>query len=530
MPRRGENLMDEDDDIVIENLDNDARNRSVIIENPQEINDAGRERVENPEPNPNVDQNRREPEANQNEARNENQNEARNENQNEVRNENQNEVRNENQNQNGDQAQQEQEQRNRDEFNRQQDQRRRESEANLLNQQAQQNRQNQQAQQNRQNQQAQQEQEARQQREREVQLGKKKPKKAKKQEVSYRGTVNAQEGLDDKFLSEQAGQIRAMRYLTREVTFGARRGFSSPEFRRIKQDLHRLDSFMRTINGRTSLNPEEMAEYERLTLKVHSSTAHYLKKKKADIEKRKGADGKVKISAYEKKRIRAIRDIQQEIGKLRADMYEKDLQKHKESMQKTCTDKINDLKDTLNDIYVAGAKNDAMKPVLEESVTRTLFYLNRMDSLNNTFRMKPGMTFKKAKESMNRNLEPTKQELELIAKHQLTTDIVNAGMKAVKEGKEFSTDDIARLQKQYIQKNARTLAEQRRRRENLRGLQRQQTAGPQQQAPQQQAPQQQAAQPGAAQREAAQQLAGRMTQVRRQPAQPRNAQLGRRSF
>ena len=66
MPRRGENLMDEDDDIVIENLDNDVRNRSVIIENPQEINDAGRERVENPEPNPepnpNVDQNRREPE------------------------------------------------------------------------------------------------------------------------------------------------------------------------------------------------------------------------------------------------------------------------------------------------------------------------------------------------------------------------------------------------------------------------------------------------------------------------------------
>ena len=512
MPRRGENLMDEDDDIVIENLDNDARNRSVIIENPQEINDAGRE-----------------PEANQNEARNENQNEVRNENQNEVRNENQNEVRNENQNQNGDQAQQEQEQRNRDEFNRQQEQRRRESEANLLNQQAQQNRQNQQAQQ------AQQEQEARQQREREVQLGKKKPKKAKKQEVSYRGTVNAQEGLDDKFLSEQAGQIRAMRYLTREVTFGARRGFSSPEFRRIKQDLHRLDSFMRTINGRTSLNPEEMAEYERLTLKVHSSTAHYLKKKKADIEKRKGADGKVKISAYEKKRIMAIRDIQQEIGKLRADMYEKDLQKHKESMQKTCTDKINDLKDTLNDIYVAGAKNDAMKPVLEESVTRTLFYLNRMDSLNYTFRMKPGMTFKKAKESMNRNLEPTKQELELIAKHQLTTDIVNAGMKAVKEGKEFSTDDIARLQKQYIQKNARTLAEQRRRRENLRGLQRQQTAGPQQQAPQQGAPQQQAAQPGApqqgaAQPGAAQREAGRMTQVRRQPAQPRNAQPGRRTF
>ncbi len=527
MPRRGENLMDEDDDIVIENLDNDVRNRSVIIENPQEINDAGRERVENPEPNPNVDQGERVPEQNPEPNPNVDQNRREPEaNQNEARNENQNEVRNENQNQNGDQAQQEQEQRNRDEFNRQQDQRRRESEANLL---------NQQAQQNRQNQQAQQEQEARQQREREVQLGKKKPKKAKKQEVSYRGTVNAQEGLDDKFLSEQAGQIRAMRYLTREVTFGARRGFSSPEFRRIKQDLHRLDSFMRTINGRTSLNPEEMAEYERLTLKVHSSTAHYLKKKKADIEKRKGADGKVKISAYEKKRIMAIRDIQQEIGKLRADMYEKDLQKHKESMQKTCTDKINDLKDTLNDIYVAGAKNDAMKPVLEESVTRTLFYLNRMDSLNNTFRMKPGMTFKKAKESMNRNLEPTKQELELIAKHQLTTDIVNAGMKAVKEGKEFSTDDIARLQKQYIQKNARTLAEQRRRRENLRGLQRQQTAGPQQQAPQQGAAQREAAQPGAAQqgaaqREAAQQLAGRMTQVRRQPAQPGNAQLGRRSF
>ena len=304
----------------------------------------------------------------------------------------------------------------------------------------------------------------------------------KKMDRPYRGTVNAQQELEPTFLQNQSDAIRTLRYLTREVTFGSRRGFSSPEFRKIKQDLYKLDKFMRTMNGRTAMTAQEMEIYEQLTLNVYASTTKYLNKKRADLRSRTDANGKVKTSLYEQKRIIAIRDIQKEIGQLRANMYEKDLKKHQEEMQKNCSRKLGEMKDTYDSLNHAAAKQPELKEVLEEAVGRTMFYMNRMRSLEKGVQMKAGDSFQKTKKRMDRDLEPTKQEMKVIVDHELTQQIVQTGMKEIQAGKPFSVDDVGRLQKEYIQKKGRSLADQRRRQSTLQKAVKQPAAEPEKKA------------------------------------------------
>ena len=287
------------------------------------------------------------------------------------------------------------------------------------------------------------------------------PEKDAKKENPFKGTVDAQEMKDGTFLQTQSDRIRTLRYLTREVTFGSRRGFSSREFRKIKQDLFKLDKFMRTVNGRTSLKKAEMEEYERLTMNVRESTEVYLKKKRASLMRKAGADGKVRITKYQQKRLLAIKELQNEVDALRHDMYDPVVQNQKEELQKKCNEKINDMKETLDGLYQTEAKNRNLKPALEGAVHQTLFYLDRMDSLSKSFRMKPGESFQKTKERLNKDLQPSEQDLQRIAHHDLTKSIVDAGMKAIQKGKPFSLDDIKRLKAEYIRKNARRYMERR---------------------------------------------------------------------
>jgi hypothetical protein len=289
------------------------------------------------------------------------------------------------------------------------------------------------------------------------------PEKDAKKENPYKGTVDAQEMKDGTFLQTQSDRIRTLRYLTREVTFGSRRGFSSREFRKIKQDLFKLDKFMRTVNGRTSLKKAEMEEYERLTMNVRESTEVYLKKKRASLMRKAGADGKVRITKYEQKRLLAIKELQNEVDTLRHDMFDPAIQNQKEELQKKCNQKINDMKETLDGLYQTGARDQNLKPALEGAVHQTLFYLGRMDSLSKSFRMKPGESFRKTKERLNKDLKPSEQDLRRIAGHDLTKSIVDAGMKEIKKGKTFSVDDVKRLKAEYIKKNARRNMERRER-------------------------------------------------------------------
>ena len=339
-----------------------------------------------------------------------------------------------------------QRQRNRDNFNRQQDQRRRNAEA--VENQPVENQPVENAGPN-----------VQRRNERQVQQ----PERDARKENPYKGTVDAQEMKDGTFLQTQSDKIRTLRYLTREVTFGSRRGFSSPEFRKIKQDLYKLDKFMRTVNGRTSLKKEEMEEYERLTMNVRESTDVYLKKKRASLMKRAGADGKVKMTKYEQKRLLAIKELQNEVDTLRHDMFDPAIQNQKEELQKKCNQKINDMKETLDGLYQTGARDQNLKPALEGAVHQTLFYLGRMDSLSKSFRMKPGESFRKTKERLNKDLKPSEQDLRRIAGHDLTKSIVDAGMKEIKKGKTFSVDDVKRLKAEYIKKNARRNMERRER-------------------------------------------------------------------
>ena len=128
------------------------------------------------------------------------------------------------------------------------------------------------------------------------------------------------------------------------------------------------------------------------------------------------------------------------------------------------------MKETLDGLSHAGYKDDKLKEVLTGAVVRTLFFMNRMDSVERSIRLQPGESVKRSTKRLTRDLRPSKQDMDRTAKMELTKNIVDEGMKEIKAGKVFSTDDVARLQQEYIRKNAKKLAATRKRRKNLQNI------------------------------------------------------------
>jgi len=295
-------------------------------------------------------------------------------------------------------------------------------------------------------------------------------KNKKRRENPFKGTVNAQPELDETLLDNQQKESRALRFLTRYSTRGARYGFSSPEFRQVKKRLYLLDHFMRTIAGRTKLTAEEMENYEYFTMAAYKATQIYEKKKDAE-EKQLLARGK-KPSQYEQKRRKAIKEIQRSISQMREDMYERDLNRRKEEMRKIARDKIQEMQDNLDDINYKSMKDDEIRQTLTGVVVNTLFYMNRMTGIEKNLKMKPGKSYKQVTENLSNEMKPTKMDLQNIEKNELTKMIVEEGMKAIKAGKKFTVNDIEKIQKEYIRKMGRKIARDRKRQESIKNLQR----------------------------------------------------------
>ena len=280
----------------------------------------------------------------------------------------------------------------------------------------------------------------------------------------YKGTVNAQPEIEETLLDKQQKQVHSLRFLTREVTFGARRGFSSPEFRNIKKHLYILDQYMKQIAGRTSLTKEEMERYELLTRNAYLACKKYMKKKDAQ-DKALLSKGK-KPSVYDQKRRLAIKEVMKSISGMRQKIYEKDFKRMKDELRNECQDKMNDLQEAMDGLAHAGAKHEVIKEALTESVSSTLYYMNRMDSLDKSMKINWLHSYKNVKNQMNIEIEPTQQDLQNIANHELTKKIVDQGMKRIQEGEKLTVDDIQKIQNDYIQRNARKITQQKRR-ENI---------------------------------------------------------------
>ena len=273
----------------------------------------------------------------------------------------------------------------------------------------------------------------------------------------FKGTVNAQNDIDGELLDKQRKNVRSLRAMMKVVTDGEKR----PEFLALKKQLLTLEVFLLKNAGRKKLSKKEMEVYELLTMRVHKATERYdeaMAREEAALKQ----NGK-KLSKKDIKRLNAMERIRQNISQMRSDMYDKDMVRKKEEMQKQCEEKLQNMKETLDGLNYARYKDDQLKEILTGAVSRTLFFMNRMTSLEKNIQLKPGESMKKNTRRLDRDIRPSRQDLDNTARMELTKSIVDEGMKTIKAGKTFSTDDIERLQKQYIRNRARRLAEERRR-------------------------------------------------------------------
>ncbi len=300
----------------------------------------------------------------------------------------------------------------------------------------------------------------------------KKPDEKKEERNPFKGTVNEQKDIEGTLLDKQQKEVHALRAMTREIDT------KSKEYKLVRRHLQLLDEFMQQIAGRTQLSKEEMEKYELLTMRAYKATEMY---EKAENERLKASGAKP--TKKEQQRILGLKEIQRSISKMREDMYEKELKRKKEEMQKKCQEKMQDMQETLDGLHHAGSKNPQLKEVLGGAVVQTLFYMNRMDTLEKNIRIRPGHPYKRTSDRLDRDLRPSKQDLDNVAKQELTQSIVTAGMKAIKAGGEFSIDDIRKLQKEYIRKNAKRMAQEEKRRANIRNLRKMTRPAMQQQVP-----------------------------------------------
>ena len=260
-------------------------------------------------------------------------------------------------------------------------------------------------------------------------------------------------------MSKQWKEVRALRSMTRVIDK------KSKEYKAVRKHLRALDDYLKMLRGRTQLTKEEMEKYELLTMRALKASDNYEKAERERLKK----SGK-KPTRQEEQRLRGIKEIRRSVTQLRSEMYENELKRRKEEMEKKCQEKLQDMQETLDGLHHAGSKNPQLKEVLGGVVVQTLFYMNRMDTLEKTIRIRPGHPYKRTSDRLDRDLRPSKQDLDNVAKQELTQSIVTAGMKAIKAGEEFTIDDIRKLQKKYIRKNAKRMAQEEKRRANIRNL------------------------------------------------------------
>ena len=280
----------------------------------------------------------------------------------------------------------------------------------------------------------------------------------------YLGTVNAQGEINESLLEKQRMEVHSLRAMMYYVTDGEKR----PEFTLVKKQLYNLEGFLARTAGRKKLTKKEMETYELLTMKAYKATAFYdkaMEKEEAAL-KAKGSN----FTKKDIKRLNAMDKIRESISQMRSNMYEKEMQRKKEAMQKKCEEKVQNMKETLDGLNHARYKDSQLREILTGAVVRTIFFMNRMDTLEKSICLHPGESVKNSTKRMNRDLRPTRQDMERTARMELTQSIVDAGMKEIKAGNTFTTDDIVRLQKMYIRKNAARLAANRKRRKNLQNL------------------------------------------------------------
>jgi hypothetical protein len=292
---------------------------------------------------------------------------------------------------------------------------------------------------------------------------------------------------DDKFanmVTDQAGKVNRLKHLTRKMTLGVvgPYGQSSSSYRKIAKDLNALDQFMKEIDGRTNLTAEEMETYDKLSLNVYRSSKEYLLGKamantvEADeegIDVMVGTD-EVHMSPkneYERTRIRTIEKIQNDIQAMREEMFANQIAAKKDEMNKSF-DQGKMEEELAREQMVGKDANAELKSSMEQSVAKTLFYDNRIKSLENSndFTVKPGETFVGAMNRLDKSVTPTEDDINNILETDQAQKIVEAGLAKQKEGKGITTAEIQEAIKAGEMKQGDAIREQNHIAQNQRNI------------------------------------------------------------
>jgi hypothetical protein len=285
--------------------------------------------------------------------------------------------------------------------------------------------------------------------------------------------------IKDGVTSSQKKKINGLKHLTWDIDKKFR---SSPEFRKVKKSLVEFDEFMKSISGRTRLTSAEMEMYDKLSLKCYKATNDYLEKKIGDSsvdvldkdEERLTIDvnGEKLLpkNEHERVRISQAKEIKNSIDEMRKEMFKAQLDFKIKEMDKKCEDALKQEEKNRGDLLTNQMSDEELKTAMTESVSKTLFYANRMDNLkkHGGLDIKAGEKFTDAYKRLDNSLTPKPEDMAKNMKDPNFMKIVDAGVAAVKSGKAFTAGNIKDMFKQAAIEESNKKLEEKRRLENTK--------------------------------------------------------------
>lgn len=290
-----------------------------------------------------------------------------------------------------------------------------------------------------------------------------------------------EEGVNTK----NAEEIHVLKYAMREIGKGT--ATKSKEQKKLVKDLEAFDTFMKEIEGRTKLTPREMEVYDKLSLKVYKSGKEYRehllerneKEKKAFDEKHKNDKYKVEYEMRDSThaKLEGTNQLMETIERMRKETFKKEMEEKQKELAEKCrkeADKAEAIRDEM-DKYKNDPNNlKALQHNMEESIARTIFYNNRIERLSKQgeFSVKPDESLSKARERLDKAIQPTPAELDQIKKTDLCKSLYDKGWEKMQKGDLLTTEDISKAQQEYKKAEGSRIGMRKWREQNMRPVNR----------------------------------------------------------
>ncbi|SEP84768.1 hypothetical protein SAMN02910369_00732 [Lachnospiraceae bacterium NE2001] len=303
---------------------------------------------------------------------------------------------------------------------------------------------------------------------------------------SEKNGYSKREDLTVDFTNQVADEVKGIKYYARQLGKQGRFGKKSPKFKEMMKDLQALDDFMQNIGGRKNLTADEMEAYDMLSLKAYNATLNYEDYKVEQIKNRKKEktkDGRefVRVKDSERVRLEGEQEIRNRLQKIREDMFKKQMEKKAEEMQKQCEEKAEQLEAEREEIIKnasipsatkegAEATQKEAQKALEENIAKSLFYSARVEDLSKKgmFSMKPGKTLAQNMKAIDKKMEPTLSDLEVVKKHPVYKQILDVAKEKMKKGETLTLEEIDKMKKDYIKAEGAKRRKQKLRNENMK--------------------------------------------------------------